>query len=201
MRGLDRGDRTLTADRTCWSTVERQTGAGRHRTSSRILRNHPRKRRKFAEIGVNFHSRAAIWPLTLGPLGYSELTGRVLCVKKTSPWLDRAPSPGRVRADSRVNVTAWPFAPDVATADDIPRIFRGSSRGLSQSTALITYVRTFMSTHFPFKISYTPNSASPSRSFAPRDATALIVAPRNTRRRSTTADTEKTSIVKQKISR
>lgn len=34
--------------------------------------NRRAKRRKSAEIGMNFSCRAAIWPLTLGPLGYGD---------------------------------------------------------------------------------------------------------------------------------
>lgn len=77
----------------------------------------------FAEIAVDFHSRAAIWPLTLGPLGYSGARGTCpMRYRKTSPRLDRAPSPGRVGHPGK-RPRGRPFTPPPPRrSHDIPRV-------------------------------------------------------------------------------
>lgn len=151
---------------------------------SRILRNHPGKCRKFAEIrDWIFIPRAAIWPLTLGPLlAIWELRGTCPYVfeEKRPRSSSTVPSPlglpvKRPRMPGHVRISRETGRSRV--------ILRGSvRRGLSQKSAHSS--RTYVPSCrliFRLKSHIRQNiSASPSRSYALRNATALQPSLRDT---------------------
>lgn len=109
---------------------------------------------------LNFSPRAAIWPLTLGPLGYSGARGTCpMCFLRKRP----RGSTGHRRESARTPGERFRMPDNARSAavDGPASIFRGSVPRAESESAARTYVRTFMSTHFPFKISYTPKFREP----------------------------------------